>query len=124
MYDQPNYMATAVIHERRHINWRLVGAYAIAAVGVGAAIACLLLLLSYKNAIATQMAQMSQAIQREQSANTSNASNYKSLNDRLNGMDGIVSAITAYNMVCTQDLEGQNGPVRFYFACSSQRPGN
>jgi hypothetical protein len=66
MYDQPNYMPTAVIHDRRHINWRLTGAYVIGALGVGCAIACLLLLVSFKHAYATQMTQMRHVIGTEQ----------------------------------------------------------
>jgi hypothetical protein len=39
-------------------------------------------------------------------------------------MTGIISAIAAYNQVCSQDLEGQNGPTRFYFACTTHQPGS
>jgi hypothetical protein len=122
MYDQPNYMATAVIHDRRHINWRLTGAYAIGALGVGCAIACLLLLLSFKSAYATQMTQMRHVIGQEQ-AERSNG--YNSLNNRFTGMAGIVSAIEAYNMTCSQYLTGPNGgPATFSFPCSDVKPGS
>lgn len=121
MYDQPNYMPTAVIHDRRRINWRLTGAYVIAALGVGVAIACLLVLLAYKNVVGTQMTQMRQTIAAEQTQRT-NA--YNSLTNKFAGMAGIESAIAAYSMTCSQYLTGPNGgPTTFYFPCSDVKPG-
>lgn len=114
-------MATAVIRKRRHVNWRLIGAYATAALGVGVAIATLLVLFSYKSAVGAQMDQMRQTIQHDRSVSSND---WASLNNKYSGMVGVLNAINAYNMVCSQDLEGQNGPTRFYFACSSNRPGN
>jgi hypothetical protein len=123
-YDQPYpppTVATAVIRDRRHINWRLVGAYATAALGVGVAIATLLVLFSYKSAVQTQITQMSRTIQQE---HTANSNDWASLNSKYSGMVPIINSITAYDSICSQDLEGPNGPARFYFACSSNRPGN
>jgi hypothetical protein len=114
MYDQPDYMATAVIHDRRQIDWKTLGAYALAALGVGFGIACLLLFIGYKNTVSGQLSHIGQAVQNEQSAR---ANEYKSLNGKVAATDSVINDLTQFSSVCSQDLTGPNGPAQFDFPC-------
>lgn len=101
-----------------------MGAYIIAALGVGCACVCLWFLASFKQVYASQMAQTNHALATARAAQAKNANDVKGLSERFDGMAGVINAISAYNQVCSQDLEGQNGPTRFFFACTSQQPGS
>lgn len=123
---QPNYAVPAHVDpESRSTNWQLIGAYIMAAVGAGVAIACLLLFLGYKSTVATEMTQVSHAIQEEQTAQSKSASSISSLNQKFDGMTGVVDAITGYNMTCSQYLTGPGGgPTTFYLPCTDVKPGS
>jgi hypothetical protein len=114
MYDQPDYMATAVIHDRRRIDWKTLGAYALAALGVGFGIACLLLFVGYKNMVSGQMSQLNRVVQHEQSAR---ASGEKSLNGKIAATDNAVGDFAQFNLTCSQALTASNGPAQFDFPC-------
>jgi hypothetical protein len=101
-----------------------MGAYVIAGLGVAAACVCLWLLASFKQVYAAQMATVNHAVTSVQTAQSKNAKGIKNLGQEYDGMAGAVGAISAFNMTCSQDLEGQNGPTRFYFACTSAKPGS
>ena len=111
-YDQPP--ATIIYPNQRRIDWKTLGAYALAALGVGFGIACLLLLVGYKNTVSTQFGQMSHAVQREQSAR---ASEDKSLSGKIAATDNAVSDFAQFDMLCSQALTGPNGPAQFDFPC-------
>lgn len=114
MYNHPDYMATAVIHDRRRIDWKSLGAYALAAIGVGFGIACLLLFMAYKNTVSTQFGQISHAVQHEQADRTSG---YNSLNGKIAATDSVINDLTQFSSICSQDLTGPNGPAQFDFPC-------
>lgn len=108
---------------QRHIPWLMIGAYLAAFLGVAIGAVCLTLLLSYKATAETQIhsAQsqvraMSQALNGARSANQGN---YNNLNGKL---DAIASVLAPYNMSCSQDLTGPQGPATFYFLCTDTKP--
>jgi len=70
------------------------------------------------------MTKVNHAVTSVQTAQSKDVKGIESLNQKYDGMSGIVSAIAAFNMTCSQDLEGQNGPTRFFFACSEVKPGS
>ena len=127
---QPDYaphhtMPTAGVMRRQQPNdRRLIGAYILAAVGAGVAIACLLLLLSYKNIAAGQMTQLRHAVTSAQTAQAKDARNIKDLSGRVDGAEGQLSVLAPYSTTCSTDLEGPNGPTRYFFACSPRQPGS
>jgi hypothetical protein len=85
---------------------------------------CLWLLTSFKQVYAAQMTKVNHAVTSVQTAQAKSARSIKNLGQEYDGMTGIISAIAAYNQVCSQDLEAQNGPTRFYFACTTHQPGS
>lgn len=122
---QPHYAAPAhVVDNHKQVDWRLIGAYIIAALGVGCAAVCLYMLTSFKAVYTSQMSAANHAITSERTAQAKSAKSIKGLSEKYDGMVPIVDAITAYSLICSQDLEGQNGPTRFYFACSDHKVGS
>ena len=122
---QPHYAAPAhVVGDRRQADWRLIGAYIIAAFGVGAAVVCVYLLSSFKQVYASQMAKTNHALATAQAAQTKDAKAVSGLDERMTNVEATLVPLSAYTMICSTDLEGQNGPARFFFACSQQKPGS
>ena len=111
-YDQPP--ATIIYPNQRRIDWKTLGAYALAALGVGFGVACLLLFVGYKNTVSGQLGQISQSVQHEQSAR---ANEDKSLNGKIAATDNAVGDVAQFNMLCSQALTGPNGPAQFDFPC-------
>jgi hypothetical protein len=89
---------------------------------------CLWLLTSFKQVYAAQMTKVNHAVTSVQTAQAKSAKNLNSRVDtvasEVGDMTGIVNAISHFDRVCSQDLEGQNGPTRFFFACSTANPGS
>src|SRR5690242_3745923 len=121
---QPQYAAPAHVVGDRKADWRLIGAYIIAAFGVGAAVVCLYLLSSFKQVYASQMTKVNHAVTSAHQAQAKSGKDINGLTQKYDGMVPIVNAITAYSLICSQDLEGQNGPTRFYFACTDHKVGS
>lgn len=127
----PDYMNQAhtvapahVIGGRRHVDWRLIGAYVLGGIGVGVAIVCLLFVSSFKSVYANQMSQMRQALSTAQSAQSKDASNISNLSAQLSSAEAELNLLTPYNMSCAQYLTGPNGgPATFYFPCRL-KPGS
>jgi hypothetical protein len=67
---------------------------------------------------------MSNALTSVESAQSKNAGNIKTLGNEYDGMMSIVKPISRYDLICMQDLEGQHGPARFFFACSTSGAGS
>ncbi len=132
MYQSPDLnaphhtMPTAgMIRRHSHVSWRLMGAYIIAALGVGVACACLWLLHSYKTSVQAQMTQLRHAVATAQTAQSKNASRFGELSSRISSAEGQLVLIAPYTMVCSQYLTGPNGgPATFYFPCGMQKPGS
>ena len=85
---------------------------------------CLWLLTSFKQVYASQMAQTNHALATARTAQAKDAKSISGLNEKVDNTSAIVAAISRFNMVCSQDLEGQNGPTRFFFACTTVNPGS
>ena len=132
MYPQPDYgtqpqavTLTHVVPTRKQVDWRLAGAYIIAALAVGVACACLWLFHSYKVTVAKQMTQLRHAVTTAQTAQSKNSGNIKSLSGRISTAEGELVLIAPYDTICSQYLTGPNGgPSTFYFPCSMQKPGS
>lgn len=123
---QPNYAAPAhVIPDRKHVDWRLAGAYITAAIAIGVACACLWVLHSYKNTVADQMTQLRHAVTSAQTAQSKSATDIGNLSGQLSNAEAQLALLTPYNMVCQQYLTGPGGgPTTFYLPCSMQKPGS
>jgi len=105
-YDQPYeppQQTTVIYPAKRRIDWKTLGAYALAAIGVGFGIACLLLFVGYKNTVSGQMSQLSRVVQHEQSAR---ASGDKSLNGKIAATDNAVGDFAQFKHAV------QSGPHR------------
>jgi hypothetical protein len=86
---------------------------------------CLWLLTSFKQVYAAQMMRVNHAVTSVQTAQSKDAKNIKNLGQEYNGMTGVVSAITAFDMTCSNYLTGPNGgPTTFFFPCTDQKPGS
>ena len=89
---------------------------------------CLWYLASFRQVYAGQMAQMNHALATQRAAQAKSAKNLSNkihtVTGEVGSMTGIVNAISHFDQVCSQDLEGQNGPTRFYFACTTANPGS
>ena len=85
---------------------------------------CLWLLTSFKQVYAAQITKVNHTVTSVQMAQSKDAKNISSVNEKVDNTSAIVAAISRFNMVCSQDLEGQNGPTRFFFACTTVNPGS
>src|SRR5436190_1375731 len=86
---QPQYAAPAhIVDNRRQVDWRLIGAYIIAAFGVGAAVVCLWLLTSFKQVYAAQMTKVNHAVTSAQQAQSKSAKSINDLSGRISTDDG------------------------------------
>jgi hypothetical protein len=123
---QPHYPAPAhIVGGRKQADWRLIGAYIIAAFGVGCAVVCLWLLSSFKQGYASQMAQMNHALATARTAQSKNASAINNLSGRVSGAEAQLILLTPYTMTCSQYLTGPNGgPDTFVFPCAEKKPGS
>jgi uncharacterized protein DUF5753 len=116
---QPHYAAPLhVVGDRKQVDWRLIGAYIIAAFGLGAALVCLWLLSSFKQVYASQMTQVNHAVTSDRTAQTKNASTINNLSGRVSTAEAQMVLLTPYDLVCSQYLTGPNGgPSTFTFPC-------
>jgi hypothetical protein len=123
---QPNYAAPAhVVGDHRQADWRLIGAYIIAAFGVGAAVVCLYLLSSFKQVYASQMTKVNHAVTSAQTAQSKSARSISDLSGRISTAEDALIPLTPYNMTCSQYLTGPNGgPETFVFPCTEKKPGS
>ena len=121
MYPNEQYMATAVIHDRRRVPWLTIGGYTLAALALGIAVAVTILFLSYRTATSAQMRQLSHEVANAESAaqtaGTRSAGSVKSLSGRVTSLENAMVAVGQFGMVCSQDLTGANGPAQFDFPC-------
>ena len=83
---------------------------------------CLYLLTSFKQVYAAQMTKTSHAVTSVQTAQAKNAKTTGELAARLSTAEAQLVLLAPYSTVCSTDLEGPNGPTRFYFACSTRPP--
>jgi hypothetical protein len=116
---QPNYPVPAhVVDNGRQVDWRLTGAYIIAALAVGVACACLWLFHSYKVTTQAQITQIRHTLASTQTAQSKSAITIKSLSGQISSQDGELALLAPYDMVCSQYLTGPNGgPATFTFPC-------
>jgi hypothetical protein len=123
---QPHYPAPAhVLSHRRQVDWRLTGAYIIAAFGLGLALACLWLFHSYKVTVAAQMTQMRHTVTSAQTAQSKTAHSITGLSGRISSAEAALIPLTPYSMVCSQYLTGPSGgPETFTFPCTDKRSGS
>ena len=70
------------------------------------------------------MAKTNHALATAQAAQTKDAKAVSGLDERMTNVEATLVPLSAYTMICSTDLEGQNGPARFFFACSQQKPGS
>ena len=121
---QPHVAPVHVIPNRKQVDWRLAGAYIVAALAVGVACACLWLFHSYKVTVAGQMTQLRHAVVDARTAQSKDARNIKDLSGRVDGAEGQLTVLAPYSMTCSTDLEGPSGPTRYFFACTPHQPGS
>jgi uncharacterized protein HemX len=123
---QPNYPAPAhVVENHKQVDWRVIGAYIIAAFALGAALVSLWLLSSYKTSAASQVTQLRHQLATAQSAQTKNAKSINGLSGRVSADESQLVLLTPYTMVCSTYLTGPSGgPATFWFPCSAQKPGS
>jgi hypothetical protein len=123
---QPHYAAPAHVGgDHKQIDWRLIGAYIIAAFGVGCAVICLYLLTSFKQVDAAQIAQTNHALTAVRSAQAKSASTINNLSGRISGAEAQLILLTPYTMTCSQYLTGPNGgPDTFVFPCAEKKSGS
>jgi hypothetical protein len=100
-----------------------LGAYGAGLLGIVLAAVTLALFMTYKGQTQTQLGQVRHELATTQSnlakAQASNDTKYTKL---FSSVSGIGNAIAPYNMTCSTDLQGQNGPAQYYFACSDVKP--
>jgi hypothetical protein len=95
-----------------------MGAYIIAALGVGCAVVCLWFLSSFKQVYASQIAQTNHALSTVRTAQSKSASNIKSLSGQISSAEAELALLTPYSSTCSQYLTGPNGgPDTFLFPC-------
>ena len=123
---QPHYPAPPhIVGERKQVDWRLIGAYIIAAFGVGCAVVCLWLLTSFKQVYASQMAQTNHALTAARAAQAKSAKNVDNLAGRVSGDEARLILLTPYTMTCSQYLTGPTGgPDTFVFPCAEKKSGS
>jgi hypothetical protein len=123
---QPQYAAPAhVVGDRKQVDWRLMGAYIVAALGVGCAIVCLWFLSSFKQVYAAQMAQTNRALATARAVQAKSTSNINDLSGRLSTAENQLVLIAPYVMVCQQYLTGPSGgPETFSFPCTDKKVGS
>ena len=64
------------------------------------------LLTSFKQVYAAQMTKVNHAVTSVQTAQFKNAKSINNLNQEYDGMAGIISAVSRYNMTCSNYLTG------------------
>jgi hypothetical protein len=123
---QPQYAAPAhVVDNRKQPDWRLIGAYIIAAFGVGCAVVCLYMLTSFKQVYATQMTKVNHAVTSVQTAQAKDVRNISDLSGQISTAEAQLVLISPYSMVCQQYLTGPNGgPETFSFPCTDKKVGS
>jgi len=123
---QPNYPAPAhVVNDHKQVDWRLIGAYIIAAFGVGCAVVCLYMLTSFKQVYAAQMTKVNHAVTSAQQAQAKTAKSINDLSGRVSTAENELILLSPYGMVCSTYLTGPSGgPATFWFPCSAQKPGS
>ena len=134
MYQQPDYSTqpqphavtpSHVVTTHRQVDWRLAGAYIIAALAVGVACASLWLFHSYKVTVATQMTQLRHAVASAQTAQSKDANSISNLSDQISSASGELVLLAPYRMTCEQYLTGPNGgPTTFYLPCTDVKPAS
>jgi uncharacterized protein HemX len=123
---QPNYAAPGhIVPDRGHVDWRLAGAYIVAALAIGIACASLWLLRSNKLDFQAQMTQMHHTLTTAQTAQTKNARNIADMSGRLSSAEAQLVLVSPYSMVCQQYLTGPSGgPETFSFPCTDKKVGS
>lgn len=116
---QPNYAAPAhIVPDRGHVDWRLAGAYIVAALAIGIACASLWLLRSNKLDFQAQMTQMRHTLTTAQTAQSKNAKNIAAMSGQISTAESALQPLTPYDAICSQYLTGPNGgPATFTFPC-------
>lgn len=123
---QPNYPAPAhIVGNHRQVDWRMTGAYIIAAFALGVALVSLWLLSASKTSFNAQMTQMRHTLATVQSAQSKTADNLKGVSAEISSAQGELSLLAPYNSVCSQYLTGPNGgPDTFLFLCAEKKAGS
>src|SRR4029077_1432412 len=102
---QPHYTAPPhVVGDRKQADWRLIGAYIIAAFGLGAALVCLWLLSSFKQVYAAQMTKVNHAVASVQTAQAKNTSSINGLTGRISSAEAQLILLSPYDATCSQYL--------------------
>ena len=132
MYQQPDYGTQPhavtpphVVPTRKQIDWRLAGAYIVAALAIGVACACLWLFHSYKVTVAGQMTQLRHAVTAAQTAQSKNTRSINDVSSQVSSAEAQLVLIAPYTMVCQQYLTGPSGgPETFSFPCTDKHVGS
>jgi hypothetical protein len=109
--------------QRSRIPALALGAYGAGLLGIILAAVTLALFVTYKGQATAQLGQVRQQLATTRTnlakAQAASDSKYTKL---FSSVSGIGNAIAPYNMTCSTDLQGQNGPAQYYFACSDAKP--
>jgi hypothetical protein len=122
----PNFAAPPhIVGGRKQVDWRLMGSYVIAGLGVAAACVCLWLLASFKQVYASQMTKVNHAVTSVQTAQSKNTKSVSGLVDQISSAEAQLALIAPYSMVCQQYLTGpKGGPETFSFPCTDNKSGS
>lgn len=100
-----------------------LGAYGAGVLGIVLAAVTLALFLTYKSQTTAQLGQVRHELATTQAnlakAQADNSTKYAKM---IGTVTGIGNEIAPYNMVCSQDLTGANGPAQFWLPCSDAKP--
>ncbi len=100
-----------------------LGAYGAGLLGIVLAAVTLALFMTYKSQTQAQLGQVRHELATTQSnlskLQASTGSKYAKM---VSTVSGIANTVAPYNMVCSQDLTGANGPAQFWLPCSDVKP--
>ena len=100
-----------------------LGAYAAGLAGIVLAAVALALFLTNRSSTQAELHQLQRALTSTQSSlaksQASQAVKYTHLSGDLSNLGNMIGP---YNMICSTDLQGQNGPAQYWFPCSGAKP--
>ena len=77
--------------------------------------------LSFKDSADTRISQLSHALNAAQASNASQISGINSQISSINDQISPLNGFGQYDMTCSTDLTGQNGPAQFDFPCMQHK---
>jgi hypothetical protein len=100
-----------------------LGAYGAGLLGVILAAVVLALFISYRGQATAQLNSVQQQLKSTQSTlakfKSDQGIKYTHLSGEVNNLGNMIGP---YNMICSTDLQGQNGPAQYWFPCSGAKP--